>query len=533
MDLEIADQLVDIVAIADQAGNDHEGAGLGRDALLELVTDQADRRDEIGDQRVEQAGRPFRSRQGKGCKQQQHRAEAKAGAGEEPAGERHRRQGEDDNGQGNRQPAELAHQADGRLQQRRPVIDGLFQRLPAGADQHIAEIGRAACLGNRHGVGHFDRLLGDREFGVAGSAGQPLDGLAVFIARAAVEHAVIGLVEEQAVNRADLLDPDSPFGIVHLPQTADDVAHGHIAGRQAVVLRHHHFLGVGAGLLQPLLQPGNRQGRCLRSVTQAIEELGGEGIVLGQRLDAVEQRRVAGCIVQPDQLVGDLVCLAAHAARALDANGDTAKILDQNIAHHRGQRPELADLQRLDRLEPLDQRRQALARNRRMGVGDIEPGERDGARQLGAADIDQRQLTIEFLRKVAAHLLDRFLDDIVIVEQPFGSRGNCGTLRDIGGGGAIDAQDLALVLLVAGKEIEGRKGRQRIGPAGPGERGPAGMQFFHGEVGRPDGIIVVDLLGLGIARRCGGLDVKRHGSVFWDRRCRERHRCADGPMPTC
>ncbi|MNL55362.1 hypothetical protein D3C87_1787700 [compost metagenome] len=75
-----------------------------------------------------------------------------------------------------------------------------------------------------------------------------------------------------------------------------------------------------------------------------------------------------------DDLVGDVVRLAPHAARALDADGNAPQILDQYEAQDRGQGPQLADLERIVLLKALDYRGDALARNRAVCVGDVEPG---------------------------------------------------------------------------------------------------------------------------------------------------------------
>ncbi|EJZ20875.1 hypothetical protein RCCGEPOP_12865 [Rhizobium sp. Pop5] len=170
----------------------------------------------------------------------------------------------------------------------------------------------------------------------------------------------------------------------------------------------------------------------------------------------------------------------------------------EHVAHERGQRPEFADPERLVGLKAVDQRRQALLRDRAVGVGDVEPGKNESARHLDAADGHGRQFAVEAAGKVAPHLLDRLFDDIVIVEQPFRRRRDGLAGFDVRRRGAVDAQDFLLVFLVTREEVERGEGRQLI-DAVAGDRIAHRLDVLDGKVCRADRIVVIDLLHLGFA----------------------------------
>ncbi len=281
------------------------------------------------------------------------------------------------------------------------------------------------------------------------------------------------------------------------------------------MLGHHDAFCVGASLGKPLLKPGDGEARRVRTVTQAIEELRGEGIVRGQGLERLQEFFDLGVVVETDQLVDGGVGLLAGNAALLDAARNTAQVFDKDIAHQRGNGPKLADLQHLHRLEAFDERQQALIGYRAMRVGDVEPSQRHGARHHHAVDGQRLQLVIKLLRKIAADFLDGFFDDVVVIEQPFGGRRDRLAGIDIGIGRAIDAQDLFFVFLVTREEIEGRKSWQLGFRAIAGKGRAAFLYLLVGEIGGADRIVMIDLLGFRIARRNGGEILRCHGFGFW------------------
>ncbi|MNV67672.1 hypothetical protein D3C71_1604800 [compost metagenome] len=146
-------------------------------------------------------------------------------------------------------------------------------------------------------------------------------------------------------------------------------------------------------------------------------------------------------------------------------------------------------------------------------MGDIEPGERHRARNDCSGDGQRGQLAIELAREVAADFLDRFLDHVVVVEQPFGGRRDRRPRFDVGRRRPIHPQDLVFVLAVARTEFEREEARQ--GRCTLERKGLAALpQLLHREKGRADRIVVIDLLGFRFARRGGRHVMKGHGCWF-------------------
>ncbi|ESW83944.1 hypothetical protein X770_25465 [Mesorhizobium sp. LSJC269B00] len=310
-------------------------------------------------------------------------------------------------------------------------------------------------------AGQLDGLFGDTEFGQVGAPRQLLDRRAVLVARKEIERGEIGALAQQRVDAADALEPHRPVDVVDEAQAADDVAGGDIAAGQRAMLGNDDFLGVGAGFLELDLQPFQRPAGILRAVAQAVEQLGGEGGVLRMRAVARQDLPAVCIVVGRQHAVGDLVGDMAHLPGAVDAHGDAAQILDQNEAQQRRQRPQFADLERLDRLKTLDDGFEHGRRNRTVGMGDIAPGQGQRARHRGAVGHFQgRQLPVETTRQVALHLKNGLLDEIIVVEQPLRGRRD-GFALGLGGiGRAVDFEDFLGAVADAGLEIELRQAEQ-------------------------------------------------------------------------
>ncbi|MNF12112.1 hypothetical protein D3C80_2134980 [compost metagenome] len=56
---------------------------------------------------------------------------------------------------------------------------------------------------------------------------------------------------------ADFLEPNRPFCIVDFTQALDNVTHRNIAGRKAIMFRHHDFFGIRTSADEAFFQPGN------------------------------------------------------------------------------------------------------------------------------------------------------------------------------------------------------------------------------------------------------------------------------------
>ncbi|SPU76737.1 Uncharacterised protein [Brucella suis] len=201
--------------------------------------------------------------------------------------------------------------------------------------------------------------------------------------------------------------------------------------------------------------------------------------------DAVKFRAFSG----HHDAVGGGVGKIAHFARTVHAHGKAPRIFDQEIADRRRQRPKLADLERLDGLEALDHGRQHLQRKIAVGMGDIEPGQREDARHsfiLFERNLVERKLADEAARQVAAGLLDVLVDLVMVVEQPLRGRRD-GFARARGRiGRTIGMKDQLAVFRKALIERKRQIARQRnIFPTRDG--GCQNAQFFLGLVMSADG----------------------------------------------
>ena len=217
--------------------------------------------------------------------------------------------------------------------------------------------------------------------------------------------------------------------------------------------------------------------------------MGRESAVAGG-IGILRQNRIQfGTVGGNHDAVGGRIGEIAHDARAIDAQRQTACILDQEIAHRRRQRPQLTDLQGLHGLETLDDGRQRLQREIAVRMGDIKPGQRENARHAFIflnRRLVERQLTDEAAWQVAAGLLHVLVDLVMIVEQPLrGWRDGLARTR-CGIGGAIGMQDQLAVFGKALIEREGDIARQRnvFAPRhGSGKRAKLFLGFIQG----PDG----------------------------------------------
>ncbi|OWK23502.1 hypothetical protein AJ87_33585 [Rhizobium yanglingense] len=184
MNLEIANQVVDAVAVRNQAWHDKQRACIFRNAFLELIADKPRRRHEEGQQGVEKTGRALRCRKREHDQQYGDFQRAHAGIGHEASDDRHRNDGKQHDGEGNRQPVELADCSNKMLDEGRTIIGTFFKLRPVHAGKKAADIRlmRLRLLGGSGFAGHVERQLGDFHFRQRRALGELFDLLAVFVA---------------------------------------------------------------------------------------------------------------------------------------------------------------------------------------------------------------------------------------------------------------------------------------------------------------------------------------------------------------
>ena len=124
-----------------------------------------------------------------------------------------------------------------------------------------------------------------------------------------------------------------------------------------------------------------------------------------------------------------------------DPFGDAPEVFDQHDPEGDGDRPEFADRQRLHFLIGAYEAAQHISVEMAIGVGDKSPGEAEHAGISCERAICQlRQLPIIAWRQSGADFADLPFDQIVIVDQPFGSRGNRAALIDCFGDRAVGVE---------------------------------------------------------------------------------------------
>ncbi len=495
MHFEIANLLVDGITRGDEGRHRDQRARLFGQAFLIFKTDEARGLHEPRHQRVEQRIGRVHRREERQQREQRAQIGRKTGADHAVIDESENQDRED------RRRNEQAPEAKAAIETQRPdterrlVTADPFKLRAAFARQVIGDC--ALALGFRM-TGLFgavavfrqlERRPGDVDFAHVRIAGELFDGHAVGIAGAEVQKLEIAVVAQDRIDLVDGFKPGFPIHVIDGFQAADDIAHRDAAGGLAGMFLDDGVFRVAAFLFQNPLQP---VGGC-RGVggggTQAIKEMRREGAVAGG-IGILRQDRIQlGSVGSDHDAVGSRIGEIAHDARAVDAQRQTSRILDQEIAHRRRQRPQFADLQRLDGLETLDDGRQRLQREIAVRMRDIEPGQREDARHALVffnRRLVERQLADKAARQVAARLLDVLVDLVVVVEQPLRGRGDGFTRARGGIGGAIGMQDQLAVFRQALIEREGNIARQRnvFAPRhGSGKR----AKFFLGFIQGPDG----------------------------------------------
>ncbi len=178
---------------------------------------------------------------------------------------------------------------------------------------------------------------------------------------------------------------------------------------------------------QPLFDPGQRQSQC-RSVTlQPARELRhecGRHRRIGARHVGDGQDQALGIALRDRaHLVGPLVGKVAIDATRGHIGRHASQVFDQRQAQHDGNRPQLAELDRGDRLVGRDEAAEALRVDAAIPVGNGFQGDVVDTRQSRRGPVGQaRQLAAVVLGQMplgGAYLL---LDQVEIIEQPLASR---------------------------------------------------------------------------------------------------------------
>ncbi len=140
------------------------------------------------------------------------------------------------------------------------------------------------------------------------------------------------------------------------------------------MLRMHELIRRGAEQGQPVIQPSPGGGRVRILIAQPQHELDDEGgrETLG-RVAADQRVRLQAISVHAQQPIGHGVRILARRPAADYARGRAAQILDQHDAKGDGNRPQLADGERLHALISPDEQAQRLQVEVAVAVRDHSP----------------------------------------------------------------------------------------------------------------------------------------------------------------
>ncbi|MND49566.1 hypothetical protein D3C80_405140 [compost metagenome] len=427
MDLKIADLLVDGIARIDKRWHGNKRARLNWQAFLIFEADQARRLHKPRHQRIEQRIRRVHCRENREQREQSTQVGRKPGPAHAVIDRQQNQNRENGCWDEETQQAQITIKAQGFDAEWRLVAAHLFKLRASLARKIIGDRAltfRAVDICWSRGLAvfcKFECCPGDVNFAHIRKASELFNRHAIGIARTEIQKFKIAMVAQNCIDLVDGFKPGFPVDIVNSFEAGDDIAHRHTAGGLAGMFFNDGVFGIAAFLLENTLKPACGS-RCIgRGAAQAIKQMRGKCAVTCC-LRILRQNRVELILISGnDDAISSSIGEIAHVARAINAQRQTTRILDEEIPHSRWQRPEFTNLQRLDSLKALNKRRQRLEREITVGVSNIKPCKRKNTRHVLIffnAGLIGRQLADELPRQIAACLLDGLVDLIMIVEQP-------------------------------------------------------------------------------------------------------------------
>ena len=233
---------------------------------------------------------------------------------------------------------------------------------------------------------------------------------------------------------------------------------------------------VGRRALRPesLIEPVQRRRDRAVLLAQALDQLHRKG---GRQRGPLEAREAPGgrrhgpVVADAEQLVGQGVGFLAHRAPAHDTLGQAPEVLHQHDAQRDGYRPQLTDHQWLHALVGVHESTEHLGVEAAVGMRHEGPGDSVDSRIPGQWPLGQLgQLPIEPGREIVADLPQLLVDDVEVVDEPFGRRNDRPLLTDGVGDHPIRFAEDASVVLDARQ--------QPLAPTRPRDDGLGGRQAF-------------------------------------------------------
>ena len=355
--------------------------------------------------------------------------------------------------------------------ERRAVGDVHLESAAALADQVVPDV--AGGFGDAAGFGHLagalDRAACDPQLRFAARLRELFHRLAVAVATEEI-HAGVDpgrILLEDAFDEAHRFEVLAPVQRRAEPEAGDDVGHRDLSRCLSAVLGADgvlgaHLLRVEAGI------DGNAQAGQMDSVlAQPLEQLHDEGGVFDRRQWREHARR-RGVDSRQVRVRGP-ACGATGERRVRES----AQILDQRQPQHARPRPQLADGQRCDRLEAVDEANELGTVQTAVAVADElerECVDARGAGELTCGELGQLEVVVP--REVLAYVSDLGRDEVEVVENPLrGGRDELAAV-DVAGERAIGGRERACIVLesrpaaprrTAGRGIDGEARGERLG----------------------------------------------------------------------
>ena len=450
VDLQPADLFLDVRFVGQEGGHDDERAHAGRHAVGQLEARQRSWTQHVGDRVVDQGDGQIRRRRER--QQRDHEEGESRFAIAQRHEQRHGEDGRRDEAQGaqiaGRRAREIGPaEAD---RQRQPNAQGTFERRPTVSDQEVAGIALRVRRGRIRGApGHLHGALRYLDLGPTGTPGELFDGVPVAIARREVHLAERTIGSEDPVDQADALDESGPVEPGDEAHARDHVSDRHVHRRLPLVLQAHGLLRGRALRREDLLEPtqSGRYGRVL--IAKPLEELdtgGGRQSAAGEPAQG-SRRRLCTLLAEAQQAVGDLVGSISGGSTAHDLLRHAAQVLDQEDPQAGRDRPELAHRQRLHALERGYEATQTLGIEAAVRVRDIGPGHIEDSRVSLEVPVGELgQLAIVVRGQIVADLAQLLIDDMEVVNEPFGGRRDRSFVLDRPGQNAIRLDQRSAVL---------------------------------------------------------------------------------------
>ena len=187
----------------------------------------------------------------------------------------------------------------------------------------------------------------------------------------------------------------------------------------------HDGLGRHIESGETLVEPRQRRRNRRVLVAQPMNKLHGESVGKRRALIREQDSRdgFRGLPADPEQTVSETVRHLARGAALCDLQRQAREIIDQHDPKRDRHRPKLADRERLHLLIGPDIADQHLGVETTVGMSDEGPGDAEDAR---VADERTRgelgKLPVIARRQVGAKLANLLLDEMIVVDEPFGRR---------------------------------------------------------------------------------------------------------------